>query len=238
MSKVKAQSSNFPLTFILSPRSLCRNRRKRYVCHSERSEESRRISVFQPIDSTRFFTSFRMTDIAFPPIMTQSLPGGERGGDFEKDLQLIFKFPQQFFSPGNPILFFHSFGGGAIDDAQNSSSLIRLSQNHLHRIGCGAEDVADFLAHLYRVEDIDWEGILQNNIEGMASPNSHGILHGHFLERLIISFSSDQAVAGRLAESNSEFGIRNRSDDNLIKILDCLNEVGLTKNDITSLKNI
>src|SRR4030043_887488 len=79
MSKVKAQSSNFPLTFILSPRSLCRNRRKRYVCHSERSEESRRISVFQPIDSTRFFTSFRMTDIAFPPITTQSREGGVRG---------------------------------------------------------------------------------------------------------------------------------------------------------------
>src|SRR4030043_2257093 len=79
MSKVKAQSSNFPLTFILSPRSLCRNRRKRYVCHSERSEESRRISVFQPIDSTRFFTSFRMTDIAFPPITTQSQWGEDKG---------------------------------------------------------------------------------------------------------------------------------------------------------------
>src|SRR4030043_1023934 len=86
MSKVKAQSSNFPLTFILSPRSLCRNRRKRYVCHSERSEESRRISVFQPIDSTRFFTSFRMTDIAFPPITTQSLVGGEKGEGEPKGL--------------------------------------------------------------------------------------------------------------------------------------------------------
>jgi hypothetical protein len=98
--------------------------------------------------------------------------------------------------------------------------------------------MADLLACLHGIEDIDREGILDENDKGMAGSDPVGIFHCHLFQGFIISLSADQAMARGLAEADSEFCIGNRTNDDLKKVFDGLDEVALAEDDIAALRNL
>ena len=68
-----------------------------------------------------------------------------RASPREHLLSLVAKAAQQGFSAGNILVTLDPLGMVAIDDAQDTSSLLGLGDYHFYRIGGGAEDMTDLL---------------------------------------------------------------------------------------------
>src|SRR5580658_4490944 len=67
-----------------------------------------------------------------------------------------------------------TFGGCAVDDAEHSPALLCLGDDHFHRIGGGAEDVADFGRFENPVLDVDGKAAAQRDYEQMAGADGGG----------------------------------------------------------------
>src|SRR4030042_4500579 len=72
----------------------------------------------------------------------------------------------------------------------------------------------------------------------MACSDLEGILHGDFLQGFIIPLTADEAVTRGLTEPDTKFSIGNRTDYDLKKVFDGLNEVALAEDDIAALRNL
>ena len=70
----------------------------------------------------------------------------------------------------------------------------------------------------------------------MASPNLENVLHGSFLQCLVISLPSDETGPRSLTESNAEFSAGDSANHNLVKIFNGLDEMRLPQNDVVSFR--
>ena len=131
---------------------------------------------------------------------------------------------------------FYTLRRGAVDHAQNASSLLRFGDDHLYRIRCCAEDVDDF-GHIFDpAKDVDREPVRQNNDERMPCADGLRVANCQLLQFLIVAIDSGQTRAGRLVESDAELHLRRRVYDRFKQVLHRLDEVAGAKNEVPSLR--
>jgi hypothetical protein len=154
-------------------------------------------------------------------------PRGEKSS-----LQFITKFSQQLFSFALILLTLDPFGRRSVHNSENSPALFRFRNDDFNRVGCGTINGTDFLTLADCIEDIDRESVLKDDEKGVTRSHIADVVRRGLNEFLIISLVSHEARAGRFVEGNSELDAGHRSDQDLIKIFDGLDEMALPQNDV------
>lgn len=133
---------------------------------------------------------------------------------------------------------FNALGLHTIHHTQDCPLVLTLGHYELHRICGSTEYAANLGTHLYGGKHVDRKGIPYEDYEEMPGTNSLSSLYGSLGELLVIAIVPDQPLLGSLTETDPESYLRNRTRESLIEIFNCLDEVGLTCNDISTLRNL
>jgi len=123
-----------------------------------------------------------------------------------------------------------------VDHTQNPSSLLRLRDEHFHRVRSRAEDIHNLRNILNAAEDIDREAIRHHDHKAMPGSHGLGIHHSKTLQRLVIAIDADQTRSRCFIERNPELHLRRRVHDRLIDVLNCLDEVTRADNNISAFR--
>jgi len=126
-----------------------------------------------------------------------------------------------------------AFGGCSVDDAEYSPALLCLSDDHLHRIGGGAEDVADLGGFQNPILDVDGKAAAQRDYEEMAGADGGGVGGGNCLEFVVIAVDAGQACARCLVECDAELHLRHGVHDGFVDVFDGLDEMTVADDDIS-----
>jgi hypothetical protein len=128
-------------------------------------------------------------------------------------------------------------GRAAVDHAQNPAALLGLGDDRFHRIGGGAEDRAHFRDLPDPAQHVDRIAVAQRHHERMAGREGLGVARRDCLEGVVVAVHSRKACARGFVEGDTELHLRNCADDGLVEILDSLDEVTLTDDDVAVLRD-
>lgn len=120
-------------------------------------------------------------------------------------LQLVADLSQQLLAREYVGVVLDALGAAAIDHAEYAAALVGLGENHLGRVGGGAEDSADLADALDRVEHAEWViAVAEEQDETVPGADGPGVVPGQLDQRRIGAAPAHQAGPRVLAEGQAE----------------------------------
>jgi hypothetical protein len=149
-------------------------------------------------------------------------------------LKLVTDLPEQPFAPGDVLSIFNASRRRAIDYAENSASLFGHGYDDFYRVRCRTEDPAHFGHHFEHVQYVQRvETFAEKNDKAVACTDGLRVLLRQVNHGRIGTAPTDKAFTRRLAKRQPELYPRHRRDQCLMDILDRLDEMALTKDEIS-----
>jgi hypothetical protein len=114
-----------------------------------------------------------------------------------------------------------ALGRESVHHAQDATPGFRLGQNNLGGIGRRTKDAADFRHHFQCVQHVQRvEAVTEEHDEGVPRSDGGGVFLRQFDHGRVGARPADEALAGRLAEGESELDARHGGDEGLVDVLD------------------
>lgn len=148
-------------------------------------------------------------------------------------LGLVPDLAQQLAAPTDVFVTLHTQRPGAIDDSQDTASLLRLGEHDLGRIRGRTKDPADLGHQLDRVQDVDRvEPFRQEHDETVTGAEGLRIAPRQVLQLPVRTRPAHQAFSRCLAEGQAELDAWNARHQRLMNVLDTLDEMGLSQDEV------
>ena len=130
------------------------------------------------------------------------------------------------------LLCLDALGLGTVDDTHHTAALGAGRDDDLDGVGRGAEDVADLRDRLDGVENVDREGVLHEDPEGVPTAGREGVLLRELDALLVVALGAHQARPRRLAERNAKLDGGAAGHARLVEVVGGLDEVGLPEDEV------
>ena len=145
--------------------------------------------------------------------------------------QLVPEAAQQLLALGLVLVGLDPRRRRAVDHAEHAPALFGLAHHDLERVRGRAEDAAHLGHGLDRVQDVDREPVAQGDDEQVTGADRPRVANRDVDELVVVAASAHEPRPARLVERDPELQPRD-VHARLVQILDRLDEVGLTDDDV------